>query len=196
MGGRAQRRTAPHSRAGIDASDSRARACVEAYELTHSFVGQKPHGRAPTWLQRRRRAVDGGTPQQFRGSGLWWMLCGRRPPHRSSDRLDGSRGMGLSEIRPRLRMRSVAVVESIVDAGSVTDISRLLDRLATSSSDRSGPAAQPYISRLCRPSTANPRLPKRTLPPSSLHEAFPQQSDGLCRCLLDGVSIRMREARQ
>ena len=66
MGWRAQRRTLAYSRAGTDeVTPDLAR--VLKHELTHSFVGQKTHGRAPTWLQEGIAQWMEGTPQQLSG---------------------------------------------------------------------------------------------------------------------------------
>jgi tetratricopeptide (TPR) repeat protein len=105
-------------------------ARVLKHELTHSFVGQKSHGRAPTWLQE-------GVAQ--------WME-GRRSSSTASALLDAA-GQGIPSLAafggswmslPANSAAfayawSLAVVESIIDAGGVIDISRLLDRIAASS---------------------------------------------------------------
>ncbi len=107
-------------------------AHVLKHELTHSFVGQKSHQRAPTWLQEgvaqwmegRRSSRDAGAlvdavsqgaiPSLGAMSGSWMELSGNSAAAAYA--------------------WSLAVVESIIDAGGVSDISRLLDRIATSSS--------------------------------------------------------------
>jgi tetratricopeptide (TPR) repeat protein len=103
-------------------------ARVLKHELTHSFVGQKSHGRAPTWLQE-------GVAQ--------WME-GRRSSSSASALLDAA-GQGIPALNAfggswmRLSGNtaafayawSLAVVETIIDGGGVSDISRLLDHIAT-----------------------------------------------------------------
>jgi tetratricopeptide (TPR) repeat protein len=107
-------------------------AHVLKHELTHSFVGQKSHNRAPTWLQEgtaqfmegRRSATSAGSlvdaanqgaiPPLGQFEGSWMSLSG------------GSASFAYAW--------SLAVVESIIDAGGVSDISRLLDRVATAPS--------------------------------------------------------------
>jgi tetratricopeptide (TPR) repeat protein len=107
-------------------------ARVLKHELTHSFVGQKSHGRAPTWLQEgiaqwmegRRSAAAAGALVEAAGQGA-------APPLTS---MEGS-WMGLSGNSAALAYTwSLAAVESIIDAGGVSDISRLLERIATSPS--------------------------------------------------------------
>src|SRR5208282_1351526 len=98
----------------------------------HSFVGQKSHGRAPTWLQEgvaqwmegRRSASVAGALVEAAGQGT--------APQVAS--MEGS-WMGLSGNSAAFAYAwSLAVVESIIDAGGVSDINRLLDRIATSTS--------------------------------------------------------------
>jgi tetratricopeptide (TPR) repeat protein len=108
-------------------------ARVLKHELTHSFVGQKSHGRAPTWLQEgvaqwmegRRSSQDAGALVDAAARGVTPQL----------GTMDGS-WMGLSGDAAAFAYAwSLAVVESIIDAGGIGDISRLLDRIATSPSN-------------------------------------------------------------
>jgi tetratricopeptide (TPR) repeat protein len=109
-----------------------ALAHVLKHELTHSFVGQKSHYRAPTWLQE-------GVAQ--------WMEGRRSGPNAAALVDAASRGltpslgslegswMGLTgEPASMAYAWSLAVVESIIDQGGVSDISRLLGRIATAPS--------------------------------------------------------------
>ncbi len=107
-------------------------AHVLKHELTHSFVGQKSHGRAPTWLQEgiaqfmegRRSASDAAALVDAAAQG-------GAPP---LSELEGS-WMGLPENSVAFAYAwSLAVVESIVQQGGVSDLSRLLDRVATAPS--------------------------------------------------------------
>lgn len=107
-------------------------ARVLKHELTHSFVGQKSHNRAPTWLQEgiaqwmegRRSSSDAGALIDAAGQGMAPQLGSM-----------GGSWMGLSGNSAAFAYAwSLAVVESIIDAGGVSDISRLLDRIATASS--------------------------------------------------------------
>ncbi|HXU48997.1 MAG TPA: tetratricopeptide repeat protein [Candidatus Binatia bacterium] len=103
-------------------------ARVLRHELTHSFVGQKTRGRAPTWLQEGiaqymeglrsgptasalLEAVNAGRSPQFNGlEGSWMELSGDSAAYAYA--------------------WSLAAIESIVDAGGMGDVSRLLDRVA------------------------------------------------------------------
>jgi tetratricopeptide (TPR) repeat protein len=107
-------------------------AHVLKHELTHCFITQKSEGRAPTWLQEgvaqwmegRRSSADagalvdaaeqGGVPGLKSLEGSWMSLP--------------SNSAGLAYAW------SLAVVESIVQNGGISDISRLIDRTATAPS--------------------------------------------------------------
>ena len=107
-------------------------ARVLKHELTHTFVGQKSHGRAPTWLQE-------GIAQWMEGkrsggsAGALLNVLGQEPgPHLQA--LDGP-WMSLSGGSAAFAYAwSLAAVESIIESGGVSDISRLLDHIATASS--------------------------------------------------------------
>ena len=104
---------------------------VLKHELTHSFVGQKSHGRAPTWLQEGvaqymegRRTVNVGALLDAANQGFVPTLPA----------LEGS-WMGLSGGSAQMAYAwSLAVVESIVQAGGISDLSLLLDRIASAPS--------------------------------------------------------------
>lgn len=104
-------------------------ARVLKHELTHSFIGQKTHNRAPTWLQEgvaqymegRRSTAAAGALLNAAGQG--------ELPALSS--LEGSwMGLGGGEASFAYAW-SLAVVESIIQTGGMTDITRLLDNVAT-----------------------------------------------------------------
>jgi tetratricopeptide (TPR) repeat protein len=105
---------------------------VLKHELTHSFVGQKSHGRAPTWLQEGvAQYMEGRRSASVAAALVDAAAQGNLP---SLGMLEGS-WMGLPENSASLAYAwSLAVVESIVQQGGMGDISRLLDRVATSPS--------------------------------------------------------------
>jgi len=107
-------------------------ARVLKHELTHSFVGQKSHNRAPTWLQEGvAQWMEGRRSTSTAGALVEEAGQGAIPPLGA---LEGS-WMGLSGNSASFAYAwSLAVVESIIDSGGVSDISRLLDRVATSPS--------------------------------------------------------------
>jgi tetratricopeptide (TPR) repeat protein len=107
-------------------------AHVLKHELTHSFAGQKSHNRAPTWLQEgiaqymegRRSTSNAGALVEMAAQGSIPSLAQLEGPWMS---LDGNSAAFAYAW-------SLAVVESIIDSGGVSDISRLLDRVATAPS--------------------------------------------------------------
>lgn len=107
-------------------------ARVLKHELTHSFVGQKSHGRAPTWIQEGvAQWMEGKRSSQSAGALLDFL---EQPSAPHLQEFEGS-WMGLSGGAASLAYAwSLAVVESIIQSGGMSDISRLLDRIATSPS--------------------------------------------------------------
>ena len=107
-------------------------AHVLKHELTHSFVGQKSHGRAPTWLQEGIAQWMEGRRSSSSAAGL--VAAAEQGEVPSLATMEGS-WMGLSGDSAAFAYAwSLAVVESIIDQGGVSDISRLLEHIATSSS--------------------------------------------------------------
>src|SRR5580692_1095861 len=105
-------------------------ARVLKHELTHSFIGQKTHNRAPTWLQEGvAQYMEGRRTTGSAGSLLNVGSQGGLPALAS---LEGS-WMGLSGGSASVAYAwSLAAVESIIQSGSIVDISRLLDAIAAS----------------------------------------------------------------
>ena len=103
-------------------------ARVLRHELTHSFVQQKTHGRAPTWIQEgiaqwmegKRSDENATVLTQVYGDGHAAPL----------GKLEGS-WMGLPEEMARYAYAwALANVEYIVQTQGMGDIDRILDRLA------------------------------------------------------------------
>jgi len=107
-------------------------AHVLKHELTHSFVGQKSHYRAPTWLQEgTAQWMEGRRSTQVAGALVTAAAQGKLP---SLGVLEGS-WMNLSGDSASVAYAwSLAAVESIIDSGGVSDVSRLLDRISTAPS--------------------------------------------------------------
>jgi Tetratricopeptide repeat len=107
-------------------------ARVLKHELTHSFISQKTRGRAPTWVQEgvaqwmegRRSTSSAGALVELAGQG--------RAP--SLQMLEGSWMTLSGTAASSAYAYSLAAVESIIEAGGISDISRLLDRIATAPS--------------------------------------------------------------
>ncbi len=107
-------------------------ARVLKHELTHSFVGQKSHQRAPAWLQEGiAQWMEGRRSTGVAGALVDTVEEGNAPPLSA---LEGS-WMGLSGNSAAFAYAwALAVVEGMIDAGGLTDITRLLDRIATAPS--------------------------------------------------------------
>src|SRR5580658_4388578 len=105
---------------------------VLKHELTHSFVGQKTRGHAPTWIQEGvAQWMEGRRSTSNAGALIDAASQGAIP---SLGAFEGS-WMGLSGNSASFAYAwSLAVVESIIDSGGVSDISRLLERVATAPS--------------------------------------------------------------
>lgn len=107
-------------------------ARVLKHELTHSFIAQKSRGRAPTWLQEGvAQWMEGRRSNSSAGALVELAGQGRAP---SLQLLEGS-WMALSGGAASFAYAySLAAVEAIIQSGGISDVSRLLDRVATASS--------------------------------------------------------------
>jgi len=108
---------------GVDGELSR----VLKHELTHSFVGQKTHGRAPTWIQEglaqwmegKRSGDNAAVLAQIYAEGHAASLA----------RLEGS-WMGFGGDAARYAYAwALANIEFIVQTGGMSDVERILDRV-------------------------------------------------------------------
>jgi hypothetical protein len=101
---------------------------VLRHELTHSFIQQKTHGRAPTWLQE-------GVAQWMEGkrsdeSAAVLVQVYEQGHAAALSKLEGS-WLGLSEDVVRYSYAwALANVEFIVQADGMGDIEKILDRIA------------------------------------------------------------------
>jgi tetratricopeptide (TPR) repeat protein len=103
-------------------------ARVLKHELTHSFIGQKSHNRAPTWLQEGTAQYMEGRRSAESAGGLLNVASQGGVPTLAS--LEGS-WLNLSGSSASVAYAwSLAAVESIIQTGGVGDISRLLDAIA------------------------------------------------------------------
>jgi hypothetical protein len=107
-------------------------ARVLKHELTHSFIAQKSRGRAPTWLQEGvAQWMEGRRSNSAAGALVELAGQGRAP---GLQMLEGS-WMALSGGAASFAYAySLAAVEAIIQSGGISDVSRLLDRIATSAS--------------------------------------------------------------
>src|SRR5580692_10095386 len=100
---------------------------VLKHELTHSFVGQKTRGHAPTWIQEglaqwmegKRSGENAATLVQIYGDGHAWSLA----------KMEGS-WMGFSGNSAAYAYAwALANIEYIVETDGMGDIERILDRI-------------------------------------------------------------------
>lgn len=104
-------------------------ARVLKHELTHCFVTQKSDGRAPVWLQEGvAQWMEGKRSMNDAGALINAAEQGAVPDLKS---IEGS-WMGLSGNSAGMAYAwSLAVVESIVQNGGISDVSQLIDKTAT-----------------------------------------------------------------
>ena len=104
-------------------------ARVLKHELTHSFIGQKTHNRAPTWVQEGVAQYMEGRRSSGTASALLNALGQGELPSLAG--LEGSwMGLGGGEAAFAYAW-SLAVVESIIQTSGMGDITRLLDGIAS-----------------------------------------------------------------
>lgn len=105
---------------------------VLRHELTHSFVTQKTRGRCPTWLQEGiAQWMEGRRSRESAELLLAAYDAKAAPPVSALERS----WMGLSgDAAGFAYALSLAAVESIIQAGGMSDVERLLDRIASSQS--------------------------------------------------------------
>ncbi len=106
-------------------------ARVLKHELTHSFVGQKTGGRCPVWLQegiaeymegKRSRAAAASLSAAFEQR-MEFSLASYETPWMNLPKDTAATAYAWS----------LATVEAIVNEGGMTDIERILDRIAAAS---------------------------------------------------------------
>jgi hypothetical protein len=116
---------------GLSSVDSEL-SRVLRHELTHSFIQQKTHSRAPTWIQEGlAQWMEGKRSDQNAGVLLQVYQDGQAA---SLDRLEGS-WMRLPEGVVRYAYAwSLANIEYIVQTDGMGDVQRILDRISAGSS--------------------------------------------------------------
>ena len=102
------------------------------HELTHSFVGQKTHYRAPTWLQEGLAQWMEG--RRSNASAAFLGNASQQGTLPSLDSLNGS-WIGFNGENASIAYAwSLAVIESMIDRGGMGDVNRLLDAVASAPS--------------------------------------------------------------
>jgi tetratricopeptide (TPR) repeat protein len=105
---------------------------VLKHELTHSFVQQKTHGRAPTWMQEGLAQWMEGRRSGDNAAVLLQIYGERHAP--SLGNLEGS-WMGFpSDAAAYAYAWALANIEYIVQADGMGDVERILDRVGSGSS--------------------------------------------------------------
>ncbi|HVM75902.1 MAG TPA: hypothetical protein VMT75_09690 [Candidatus Saccharimonadales bacterium] len=116
---------------GLTSVDSELSRVLK-HELTHSFIQQKTHGRAPTWVQEGIAQWMEGKRSDVNASVLVQVYDQGQAA--SLGNLEGS-WMGLSDEAARYAYAwALANTEYIVETDGMGDIDRILDRLAAGSS--------------------------------------------------------------
>ncbi len=105
---------------------------VLKHELTHSFVGQKTRGHAPTWIQEGLAQWMEGKRSGDNATVLAQVFQQGHAP--SLGQLEGS-WMGLqSDTAAYAYAWALANIEYIVQSGGMGDVERILDRIGSGSS--------------------------------------------------------------
>jgi tetratricopeptide (TPR) repeat protein len=113
---------------GVDSELSR----VLKHELTHSFIQQKTRGRAPTWIQEGvAQWMEGKRSDENAAVLVQIYDSGQAAP---LGRMEGS-WMGLpGDVARYAYAWSLANIEYIVESDGMSDVQRILDRIAAGSS--------------------------------------------------------------
>jgi hypothetical protein len=100
---------------------------VLKHELTHSFIQQKTHGRAPTWIQEGvAQWMEGKRSDENAGILVQVFDQGQAAP---LGRLEGS-WMGLpGDVARYAYAWALANIEYIVETQGIGDVERILDRI-------------------------------------------------------------------
>jgi hypothetical protein len=105
---------------------------VLKHELTHSFVNQMSNGRCPTWLQEGIAQIEEGKSSATYGRPLAQLFAaGQEIPYNA---LEGSFMQFSTPAAVTAYAESLAAVEYIRDTYGMSDIPRILERLAHGSS--------------------------------------------------------------
>jgi hypothetical protein len=101
---------------------------VLKHELTHSFVGQKTRGRAPTWIQEGLAQWMEGQRSSQNAAALTQVYAdGHAAP---LSRLEGTWMSLNSDQAAYAYAWSLANIEYIIESGGMSDIERILERIA------------------------------------------------------------------
>lgn len=100
---------------------------VLKHELTHSFVGQKTHGRAPTWVQEGlAQWMEGQRNDEDAAALVQIFNEGHATP---LSRLEGSWTSFKGDTARYAYAWALANIEYIIQTGGMRDVERILDRI-------------------------------------------------------------------
>jgi tetratricopeptide (TPR) repeat protein len=109
---------------GVTAELSR----VLKHELTHSFIQQKTRGRAPTWLQEGLAQWMEGKRSDANAAALIRMAAAS--PEQVAAHFEGNWMKMSNEVAGGAYAWALANVESLLHFGGMTDLDRIMDRMA------------------------------------------------------------------
>jgi tetratricopeptide (TPR) repeat protein len=102
---------------------------VLRHELTHSFIQQKTRGRAPTWIQEGLAQWMEGKRSDSSAATLIRMAI--NAPEQAAAHFEGDWMKMSNEMVGVAYAWALANVECILHAGGLTDLDRIMDRLAS-----------------------------------------------------------------
>jgi len=102
---------------------------VLRHELTHSFIQQKTRGRAPTWIQEGLAQWMEGKRSDTSAATLIQMATSA--PEQAAAHFEGDWMKMPNEIVGMAYAWALANVECILHAGGMSDLDRIMDRLAS-----------------------------------------------------------------
>jgi tetratricopeptide (TPR) repeat protein len=102
---------------------------VLRHELTHSFIQQKARGRAPTWIQEGLAQWMEGKRSDANSAAL--ILMAASTPEQAAEHFEGDWMKMSKEVVGLAYAWALANVECILHAGGMTDLDRIMSRLAS-----------------------------------------------------------------
>jgi len=105
---------------------------VLRHELTHSFIQQKTHGRAPTWIQEGLAQWMEGKRSDVNVAALIRMA--NSAPEQATAHFEGDWMKMRNDVVGVAYAWALANVECILHSGGMTDFDRIMDRLAAGAS--------------------------------------------------------------
>ena len=101
---------------------------VLRHELTHSFIQQKARGKAPTWMQEGLAQWMEGKRSEANAAAL--VLMTAKTPEQVTTHFEGDWMKMPNDVAGLAYAWALANIECIVQSGGVSDLERILDRIA------------------------------------------------------------------